>query len=84
VVGWVPAVVAINARWGLGAAVAGGEARRHVGALTRIEGGSVGRRRGAGEGTGEEAGGGGRRQGRMGAPEVGTTPTGGPHLSVSA
>jgi hypothetical protein len=35
---------------GLGAAVAGEEGRRRVGAPARIEGGSVGRRRGAGEG----------------------------------
>jgi hypothetical protein len=87
-VGRVPAVAAINARWGLGAAVAGGEARRRVGAPMRIEGSSVRRRRGAGEGTGVEAGeagGGGRRPGeRMGAPEVGDGPDRWAHLSVSA
>jgi hypothetical protein len=75
--GRVPAVAAINARWALGAAVAGGEERRRVGASARIEGGSVGRRRGAGEGTGGEAGeagGDGRRLGEDGAPEVGDDP----------
>jgi hypothetical protein len=74
--GRVPAVAAINARWGLGTAVAGGEARRRVGAPARIEGGSVGRR-GEGEGTGgeaREAGGDGRRPGEDGALEVGDDP----------